>query len=70
MRTQRGAETQAEGEQALSWEPDSGFHLRTLGSQLETKAVAQPLNHPGSPAFTVLNISLLTHTMAVWVNVR
>ena len=36
-----------------------GLNLRTLGSQPEPKADAQPLNHPGAPVITLLNISLL-----------
>ena len=49
--TQRGAETQAEGEAgSLRW---SGFDPRTPGSWPEPKADTQPLSHPGTP--TVFN---------------
>ena len=48
--TQRKAETKAEGEAEGSYrEPNVGLNPRTLGSQLEPKADAQPLSHPGAP---------------------
>ena len=33
-------------------EPDAVLDPRTPGSQLEPKADAQPLNHPGTPTIT------------------
>ena len=48
--THREAETKAEGEAEGSYrEPNVGLNPRTLGSQLEPKADAQPLSHPGAP---------------------
>ena len=35
--------------QALCGEPDVGLDPKTLGSQPEPKADAQPLSHPGVP---------------------
>ena len=46
--TEREAETQAERE------PDVRLNPRTPGSQLEPKADAQPLSHPGAPIKTVM----------------
>ena len=37
--------------QAPSWEPDVGLNSRIPGSRPESKADAQPLNHPGTPNF-------------------
>ena len=34
--------------QAPCGKPDAELHLRTLGSQPEPKANAQPLSHPGA----------------------
>ena len=52
--TERGAETQAEGEAGSCREPDVGLDPRTPGSRPEPKADAQPLSHPG--ALQVLRI--------------
>ena len=47
--THREAETKAEGEQDPCGTPNTGLDPRTLGSQPEWKAEAQPLSHPGAP---------------------
>ena len=46
--TGKQAETQRE-KQAPHRDPDAGPDPRTPGSQLEPKANAQPLSHPGVP---------------------
>ena len=43
--------------QAPFREPDVGLDPRTLGSQPEPKADAQPLKHPGARGFVSLNIN-------------
>ena len=48
-KTERGAETQAEGEAGSSRELDVGLDPGTLGSRPGSKAGAQPLRHPGIP---------------------
>ena len=50
----RGRETQTDTQrqrekQVPCGEPNVGLDLRTLGTQLEPKADAQPLSHPGAP---------------------
>ena len=48
--TQREAETHRQREnQAPRREPNMGLNPRTLGSQPELKADAQPLSHAGAP---------------------
>ena len=48
--TQRGAETQEEGEEAGSLQgAPCGARSLDPGSRLEPKAGAQPLSHPGAP---------------------
>ena len=47
--TEREAETQTEGEQAPSKEPDVGFDPETPGSHPGPKAGTKPLSHPGIP---------------------
>ena len=47
--THREAEIQAEGEAGSCGESDAGLDPRTLGSQPEPKADAQPLSQPGIP---------------------
>ena len=42
-------ETEAEGEEAPCRVPGAALDPRTLGSQLEPKADAQPLSPPGAP---------------------
>ena len=49
--TQKQRHRQRE-KQASCEEPDVGLNPRTLGSQLELKADAQPLSHPGAPKWT------------------
>ena len=44
-------EREAEEKQAPCREPNVGLDPRTLGSQPEPKADAQPLSHPGVPVF-------------------
>ena len=46
---EREAETQAEGEAGSMWGARCGTRSWTPGSQLEPKAGAQPLSHPGDP---------------------
>ena len=41
--------------QAPCREPDRGLDLRTLVSQPEPKADAQPLSHPGAPGDFIFN---------------
>ena len=53
--TEGEAETQAEGEAGSMQEPDVGLDPRTLGSQPEPKADAQPLSQRGAPSQTWLN---------------
>ena len=48
-KTQRKAETQAEGEAGSMQGADVGLDPRTPGSGPEPKADAQPLSHPGVP---------------------
>ena len=48
----RDTERQRE-KQAPHREPDAGLNPRTLGSQPEPKADAQPLSHPGAPTLEV-----------------
>ena len=55
--TEKEAETQAEGEAGSMQGPDAGLDLRTLGSQPELKADAQPLGHPGAPPLVFLKVS-------------
>ena len=50
--TERGTETQAEG--------DAGSNPRTLGSRPEPKADAQSLSHPGAPKLIFLNVFSFT----------
>ena len=48
--TERGAETQAEGEAgSMHWEPDVGFDPGSPGRCPGPKAGAKPLRHPGIP---------------------
>ena len=48
--TERGAETQAEGEAgSMHREPDVGFEPESPGSRPGPKAGAKPLLHPGIP---------------------
>ena len=47
--TERQRHRQGE-KQAPCEKPNVGLDPRTLGSRLEPKADAQPLNHPGAPA--------------------
>ena len=48
--TERGAETQAEGEAgSMHREPDVGFDPGSPGSRPGPKAGAKPLRHPGIP---------------------
>ena len=48
--TERGAETQAEGEAGyMDREPDVGFDPGSPGSRPGPKAGAKPLRHPGIP---------------------
>ena len=54
--TQRGAETQAEGEAGPCREPDVGLDPRTPGSCPEQKANSQPLSHPGALLCAILTI--------------
>ena len=50
MRTQREAETQAEGEAgSMHREPDVGLHPGSPGSGPGLKAGAKLLSHPGIP---------------------
>ena len=42
-------EGKGEADSPLSREPDMGLDPRTLGSQPEPKADAQPLSHPAAP---------------------
>ena len=50
--TERGAETQAEGEAGyMDWEPDVGFDPGSPGSRPGLKAGTKPLRHPGIPYF-------------------
>ena len=44
------AETQAEGEAGFPRGAHCRLDLKTLGSQTEPKANAQPLSHPGAPS--------------------
>ena len=47
--TERGAETQAEGEAGAPWGAQCETPSGDLGSHPEPKADAQPLSHPGVP---------------------
>ena len=48
--TERGADTQAEGEAgSMHQEPNVGFDPRSPGSRPGPKAGAKPLHHPGIP---------------------
>ena len=49
--TERGAETQADGEAGSLWGAQGGLDPRILESGPEPKADAQPLSHPGIPLF-------------------
>ena len=50
--TERGAETQAEGEAGyMDWEPDVGFDSGSPGSGPGPKTDAKPLRQPGIPYF-------------------
>ena len=50
--TERGAETQAEGEAGyMDREPDVGFDPGSPGSRPGPKAGTKPLRHPGIPYF-------------------
>ena len=50
--TQRGAETQAEGEAgSMHQEPDVGFDPASPGSRPGPKAGTKPLRHPGIPVY-------------------
>ena len=55
--TERQRHRQRE-KQAPRAEPNLGLDPRTLGSQPELKADAQPLSHPGIPRLTFLAIIL------------
>ena len=58
--TERGAETQAEGEAGyMHREPDVGFDPGSPGSRPGPKAGAKPLRHPGIPSFLFRLISLI-----------
>ena len=46
-------------QQAPHGEPDAGLHPRTLGSQPEPKADAQPLSHPGAPIMYNIYLSFI-----------
>ena len=46
---ERGRDIGKREKQALRRERDGGLYPRTLGSQPEPKADAQPLSHPGAP---------------------
>ena len=48
--TERGAETQAEGEAGSLRKPDAGFDPNR-GPHPEPKAATQPLSHTGVPRF-------------------
>ena len=59
--TERGAETQAEGEAgSMHREPDVGFDPGSPGSGPGPKAGAKPLRHPGCPHIILESDCLLT----------
>ena len=45
---EREAETQAERDAGSPWDPNKGLDPRSMGSQPEPKADAQPLSHQGT----------------------
>ena len=49
--TERGRDTGRGRSRLSEGEPDTGLNPRTLGSQPELKADAQPLSHSGAPDF-------------------
>ena len=49
--------------QAPCGEPDEGLDPRTLGSQPEPKADAQPLSHPDAPKFVFLKVYLFLNNL-------
>ena len=59
----RDTETEAEHrqrkKQATCRDPDAGLDPGTPGSQLEPKADAQPLSHPGAPVICICNLGKL-----------
>ena len=65
--TERGAETQAEGEAgSMHREPDVGFDPGSPGSRPGPKAGAKPLRHPGIPGCLLLSL-LFTISLKVLV---